>query len=85
MLIVDHMTACPSAPDAPPVDEVLRKLLLETLEPELGRRPEIDLEAADAIIVETVDVIGRNLYMVEPGACGEPGGASPPRRRRKRR
>ena len=65
--IADHMCAYRdaglSAPDAPPPAEVIRRLLGETLAPELNRR-EADLRCTTAILETTVQTIEREIYLI---------------------
>ncbi len=73
--IADHMRAYRdaglSSGDAPPPAEVLRRLLAETLCPELCRR-EVDLSRATAILRTTVETVAREIYLV---GIDEPDGA----------
>jgi hypothetical protein len=68
MLICDHMTRYPAADDADPAPEVLRRLMCEILEPDLGDRT-VDTATVTRVIKEISARIDSDLCLVDP----EPG------------
>ena len=70
MLIVDHMANNPGDPESPPVDVVLRELVEGILAPEVRGRS-ADVATATSILTVAREVIGRELFLVPPGALPE--------------
>jgi hypothetical protein len=68
MLICDHMTRCPASDDADPAPVVLRRLMCDILEPDLGHRT-ADMATVTRVIKEISARIDSDLCLVEP----EPG------------
>ena len=66
MLICDHMSRYPAADDADPAPEVLRRLMCEILEPDLGRRT-ADTATVTSVIKEISARIDTDLCLVDPG------------------
>ena len=87
MLIVDHMARHPStAPAAESVDDVLHRLLRDTLADALDAHEPAALAAAAALLADAREVIGEEIFLVDPeeltdGSCG----ARPNRAARRRR
>jgi hypothetical protein len=79
MLILDHMQRYPSDSAAAPIDETLRRLVASVLEPEFDRRDPAELTSAAALLATAREVIGEEIFLVEPG---EQLNGSPPDRRR---
>jgi len=86
MLIVDHMARHPNeAADAEPFDDVLRTLLGGVLEDTLGERDPADLAAAAALLADAREVIGNELYLVDPDELSNGSCVGRPNRRERRR
>jgi hypothetical protein len=66
MLICNHMTRYPGAGDADPAPEVLRRLICEILEPDLGHRA-ADAATVTRVIKEISARIDSDLCLVDPG------------------
>jgi hypothetical protein len=69
MLICDHMTRHPACDGADPAPEVLRRLLCEILEPDLGHRA-TDTATVTRVINEISARIESDLCLVEPEQQG---------------
>ncbi|HEX3263225.1 MAG TPA: hypothetical protein VHR37_06135 [Solirubrobacterales bacterium] len=67
MLICDHMTRYPAAAGADPAPEVLRRLMCEILEPDLGHRS-ADTATVTRVIKEISARIDSDLCLVDPEA-----------------
>jgi hypothetical protein len=65
MLICDHMARYPSADDADPPPEVLRRLLCNILAPDLAHRT-ADCATVTRVVNEISARIESDLYLVEP-------------------
>jgi hypothetical protein len=65
MLICDHMTRYPAAVGADPAPEVLRRLMCEILEPDLGHRS-ADTATVTRVIKEISARIDSDLCLVDP-------------------
>lgn len=86
MLIVDHMARHPNeAPDAEPFDDVLRTLLHDVLEDTIGQRDPADLAAAAALLGDAREVIGNELFLVDPDELVNGSCVGRPNRRERRR
>ncbi len=87
MLIVDHMARYPNtAPDAEAFDDVLHRLLRDTLAEALDGHDPAALAAAAALLADARKAIGDDIFLVDPeeltdGSCG----ARPNRAARRRR
>jgi len=65
MLICDHMTRYPASDDADPAPEVLRRIMCEILEPDLGHRT-ADCATVTRVMNEISARIESDLYLAEP-------------------
>jgi hypothetical protein len=79
MLIVDHMSRYPSDDSAEPFDETLRRLVAGVLEAEFQRRDPQEFAAAAALLATARELIGEEIFLVEPEPPAN-GGRSRPRR-----
>jgi len=75
-----------SAPDAPPVIEVLNRLLRDVLPALLATHPTAAIEDAAAVLSDADAIMCRDLYFVSPDAVPAPRQRRPgtPRGRRRR-
>ena len=75
-----------SAPDAPPVIEVLGRLLRDVLPALLADHPAAVIEEAAAVLRDADTIMCRDLYFVSPDAMAPPRERRPgtPRPRRRR-
>ena len=86
MLIIDHMARYPNpAPDAPPFDDVLRDLIKSALEDGLKDRKPADLVGAAVLLADVRDLIGNELFLVDPQGLEEVSCAGRPNRQARRR
>jgi hypothetical protein len=65
MLICDHVTRYPASDDADPAPEVLRRIMCEILEPDLGHRT-ADCTTVTRVMNEISARIESDLYLAEP-------------------
>ncbi len=66
--MLDHMYLNETDdPDIPPPPEVLRDLVAQTIEKDVGRRKR-DLYTATALLLQTSRTIERELFLVDPAA-----------------
>jgi hypothetical protein len=66
MVICDHMSRYPAPDDAEPAPAVLRRLMYEILEPDLGHRT-ADTATVTRVVKEISARIDSDLCLVEPG------------------
>jgi hypothetical protein len=86
MLIVEHMASYPdTSPDARPFDDVLRDVVRDALQDALKDRKPADLVGAAALLADVRELIGNELFLVDPRGFDDESCAGRPNRRERRR
>jgi hypothetical protein len=65
-LIIDHMSRN-FTPGGDPIPDVMRRLVVGSLDQLADRHAEADLSAAVAVIEDAVETLGEEIILVEPG------------------
>ena len=71
--ILAHMdrSRAHSSPDAPPLEVVFEQLLGDVLRPIADRHPAADIETAATVLLDAVETIEAEIFLVDPSAMRE--------------